>query len=423
MDYRIFPPEEILETTVALPASKSIGARQLILNYIVGSKADPSAQGCADTAVLAGILAAGLPSDGSTVDVGTAGTAMRFLTALCAATPGSRCVLTGSRRMCERPLGPLVHVLRMLGADIEYAGEEGFPPLKISGRRLSGGSVDIDASVSSQFVSALMMITPLLDNGLTLRLLGDVKSLPYISMTAELMRRHGVAVDFDRDKVEVPCSPLRACDCAEPDWSAAAFWYEIAAITAGWVTLEGLSDDTVQGDSAVAPLFERLGVLTEFTDEGAELSATPDLYNSLDADMAGMPDTVPALVVTCCLAGIPFRLSGIEVLRYKECDRIAALCAEMAKIGCLLETGVYGTVLSWDGRRVPVHTMPVFDTYSDHRMAMALAAVAVFVPGIVVKDAEVVEKSYPAFWQQLESAGFRLADPADPIPQSDEQEA
>ncbi len=233
----------------------------------------------------------------------------------------------------------------------------------------------------------------------------------------------GVAVDFDRDKVEVPCSPLRACDCAEPDWSAAAFWYEIAAITAGWVTLEGLSDDTVQGDSAVAPLFERLGVLTEFTDEGAELSATPDLYNSLDADMAGMPDTVPALVVTCCLAGIPFRLSGIEVLRYKECDRIAALCAEMAKIGCLLETGVYGTVLSWDGRRVPVHTMPVFDTYSDHRMAMALAAVAVFVPGIVVKDAEVVEKSYPAFWQQLESAGFRLADPADPIPQSDEQEA
>lgn len=415
MDYRIFPPEEILETSVRLPLSKSIEARELVLNHIAGAPC-ADAQACADTAVLAGILAAGLPSDGSTVDVGAAGTAMRFLTALCAATPGCRCVLTGTERMCRRPVGPLVHVLRVLGADITYMGEEGFPPLKIEGRTLSGGSVEIDATVSSQFVSALMMIAPLLDDDLSIRLLGEVQSMPYIKMTAELMTLHGAAVNFDRDKVDVSAASLKACAYSEPDWSAAAFWYEIAAVTAGWVTLEGLSGHTVQGDRGIAPLFERLGVLTEFTDEGAELSATPDLYNSLDADLGDMPDAVPALVVTCCLTGIPFRLSRIEALRDKECDRIAALCDEMARIGCILETEAYGTVLCWDGRRVPVKTMPVFDTHGDHRMAMALAAVAVFVPGIVVKDAGVVEKSYPAFWQQLEQAGFRLADPADPIP-------
>ncbi|MDE6157484.1 MAG: 3-phosphoshikimate 1-carboxyvinyltransferase, partial [Muribaculaceae bacterium] len=178
---------------------------------------------------------------------------------------------------------------------------------------------------------------------------------------------------------------------------------------------------TVQGDREAAKLFERLGVLTEFSAEGAELSATPDLYNSLDADLADMPDAVPALVVTCCLTGIPFRLSGIDALRHKESDRIAALCAEMAKIGCLLETEAYGTVLSWDGRRVPVRSLPEFDTYGDHRMAMALAPVSVFVPGIVVRDAEVVAKSYPSYWQQLVDAGFRLADPSDPIPAIEEQ--
>ncbi|MDE6526072.1 MAG: 3-phosphoshikimate 1-carboxyvinyltransferase [Muribaculaceae bacterium] len=421
MDYRIFPPEEILETSVTLPPSKSIAARRLILNYIAGQKPSAADDACGDTAVLASALASGLPSDGSDIDVGAAGTAMRFLTALCAATDGCSCVLSGSERMCERPIGPLVDVLRVLGADITYLGDEGFPPLRINGRRLAGGSVEIDASVSSQYVSALMMVVPLLGDDLTVRLLGEARSMPYIRMTAALMERHGATVGLDRDKVEIARAPLKVCDYAEPDWSAAAFWYEIAAVTAGWVTLEGLSDDTVQGDREAAKLFERLGVLTESSAEGAELSATPDLYNSLDADLADMPDAVPALVVTCCLTGIPFRLSGIDALRHKESDRIAALCAEMAKIGCLLETEAYGTVLSWDGRRVPVRSLPEFDPYGDHRMAMALAPVSVFVPGIVVRDAEVVAKSYPSYWQQLVDAGFRLADPSDPIPAIEEQ--
>ena len=423
MDYRIFPPEEILETTVSLPPSKSIGARALVLNYLAGSTDNTDAVACCDdTRTLAAILAEGLPTDGSTIDVGPAGTAMRFLTALCAASQGVDCTITGSERMLKRPIAPLVHVLRMLGADIEYVGADGFPPLRIKGRRLSGGSVDIDASESSQYVSALMMAAPLLDAPLTIRLLGNVQSMPYISMTAQMMRKRGVVVDFDRDKVEISCpNGLRAVAEAEPDWSAAAFWYEIAAVTAGWVTISGLYKvGSLQGDSQVAALFERLGVLTEYTEEGAELSATPDLYNSLDADLTDMPDAVPALVVTCCLVGIPFRLSGLGALHHKECDRLEALKAEMAKLGCMLEIEGYGTILSWDGRRVPVSSLPVFDTYADHRMAMALAPVAVFVPGIVVRDAGVVSKSYPDFWTQFQAAGFRLADPAEPMPTVEE---
>ena len=242
-------------------------------------------------------------------------------------------------------------------------------------------------------------------------------------MTAEMMRRRGAQVDFDRDRVDVGCPDgLRPVPDAEPDWSAAAFWYEIAAVTAGWVTVKGLfKDGSLQGDSEVATLFERLGVLTDYEDGNAELSATPDLYNSLDADLTDMPDAVPALVVTCCLIGLPFRLTGLGALHHKECDRLEALKAEMAKLGCALEIEGYGTVLAWDGRRRPVAELPVFDTYADHRMAMALAPVSVFVPGIVVRDAGVVSKSYPDFWEQLQNAGFRLADPSEPLPTPEQQ--
>lgn len=161
-------------------------------------------------------------------------------------------------------------------------------------------------------------------------------------------------------------------------------------------------------------------MLTEFTDEGAELSATPELFNSLDADMSGMPDAVPALAVTACMVGVPFRFSGVGALHHKECDRLEALVRELAKLGFMLDIEAYGTVLCWDGRRRPIHELPVFDTYNDHRMAMALAPVSVFVPGIVVRDVEVVEKSYPSYWDDLRTAGFTLLDPSEPIPEPEQ---
>lgn len=421
MDYRIFPPEEILETSVALPASKSLLTRAMIMNYIGGRSAVEGlgdwADGCIDTRTLAGILGAGLPADGSTVDVGPAGTAMRFLCALCAAKEGTDCLLTGSSRMLKRPIGPLVDALRALGADVEYAGEEGFPPLRIRGRKLRGGELEVDAAVSSQYISALMMVSPMMASPLKLKLRGNVQSLPYIQMTAEMMSHRGVETEVDRDTVAVAQGQYTSTsdDAVEPDWSAAAFWYEIAALSAGWVTLAGLRDDSLQGDRQCAALFERLGVLTDFTDEGAELSSTPDLYSHLDADLSDMPDAVPALAVTACLAGIRFELTGVGALHHKESDRLEALVAELGKLGARLEIEGYGTVLKWDGTRRPIHEMPVFDTYGDHRMAMALAPVSIFVPGIVVRDVEVVNKSYPGFWDDLRAAGFSLADPSEPI--------
>lgn len=417
MDYRIFPPDEIIETAVELPQSKSVNARALILNYISGNK--DARSGCEDTDTLAAVLAGGLRRDGGVTDLGAAGTSIRFMTALCAASEGTDCILTGTARLCERPVSPLVKALRTLGADIEYTSKEGFPPLHIRGRKLSGGSIDIDASESSQYVSALMMISPLLDKALTIRLLGNVQSMPYIELTAEMMRRCGADVDLDRDKIDISAGQqLHGCSTAEADWSAAAFWYEIAAVSAGWITLKGLRADSLQGDRRVAELFSRLGVVTEPSEDGSgiDLSANPDLYGKLEEDLTDMPDAVPALVATCCLVGIPFRLSGVGALHHKESDRIAALTAEMARIGCILETEAYGTVLCWDGRRVPVQTLPEFDTHNDHRIAMALAAVAVYIPGIVIRDAEVVCKSYPGFWDQLRQAGFKLVDPAEPLP-------
>lgn len=418
MDIRVLPPDGILETTVSLPASKSINARAIVMAAIAGDRQAPVA--CADTETLARILET--PVLKGIVDVGPAGTAMRFLCALAAATEGSDCTLTGTPRMLERPIGPLVDALRALGADIAYEGKEGFPPLRIRGRRLSGGTIAVDASVSSQFISALMMVTPLMAAPLEIELKGIVGSLPYIGMTAAMMRHRGVRADVEPLRIWVDNSPYRkaSADDGEPDWSAAAFWYEIAALSAGWVTLSGMRDGSIQGDSGEAALFEKLGVLTEFTDEGAELSATPDLYNSLDADMSGMPDAVPALAVTACMVGVPFRFSGVGSLHHKECDRLEALVAELAKLGFPLEIEVYGTVLSWDGSRRPVRQLPVFETYGDHRMAMALAPTAIFVPGIVVRDAEVVNKSYPEYWNHLREAGFILLDPAEKLPETAE---
>lgn len=418
MDYRIFPPEEILETTVALPPSKSIAAREYVIDRICGMT--PAADGdlCDDLRLLAAILAA--PLDG-TVDAGASGTAMRFLTALCAATDGVAVRLTGDDSLRARPVGPLVEALRALGADITYTVRDGFPPLDIRGRHLAGGDVSLDVSASSQYASALMLVAPTMESGLTIRLEGRSELSPYIAMTAGVMRRRGIDVECDALAVRVrPGSYSGAAAAPERDWSAATFWYEIASLTAGWVTLPGLRQDSLQGDRDVADLFSRMGVDTEFTAEGAELSANPDLFGQIDADMSGMPDAVPAVAVTACMAGIPFVLRGVEVLRHKESDRLAALRDELAKVGFVLTIENYDSELRWDGSRMPIRVTPEFDSHGDHRIAMALTPIAVFVPGIVVRHAETVAKSYPDFWKHLADAGFRLADPADPMPQAEQ---
>ncbi len=416
MDLRITPPDGLLETRVSLPLSKSMANRALIINALTpGADPLPPMALCDDTDAVEAALA----NPGATeINVGAAGTAMRFLTAFYAARPGFPPVtLDGSERMRLRPIGPLVDALRALGASIDYLGQEGYPPLRITGRALRGGHVDIEASISSQYISALMMIGPVMEQGLIIHLKGEPSSLPYIRMTLGMMEERGAVAALSRQDITIephpynPALPLKV----EADWSAAAFWYEIVAVSAGWVTLDGgLSVKSLQGDAAAADLFGHIGVTstTEDVEEGdIELSGNPDPDARLDADLRHTPDLTQPLVVACALLGIPFSLSGLDSLRIKETDRAEALRAELRKIGIEMEITqdiLHGLTLSWDGSRRPIFEEPAFDTYADHRMAMAFAATSIFIPGIIIRDAEVVSKSYPGFWDHLSAAGFIL---------------
>ncbi len=420
MNIRILPPDGMLEASVDLPLSKSISARVLVINRIGGFETTAPVSDSDDTRV----LAEALQHSTGTVNIGHAGTAMRFLTAYYAATPGTDIVLEGSERMHQRPIGILVDALRVLGADIEYLGNEGYPPLRIRGKQLTGGEVALNPTVSSQYVSALMMVAPLMDKPLTLKFDGEPTSLPYIKMTGALMTKAGVEPDYLYNRVEVPNTPYSTpLDYSERDWSAASYWYAIAAISAGWVTLNDMAIGSLQGDSAIKTFGERLGVNTSESEdvEGAvELSAGPEQFSRLDADMADTPDLVPTLAVAAAALGIPFRLTGVHTLRNKETDRLEALRAEALKFGLVFEIE-RGDVLSWEGARVPMRELPRIATYDDHRMAMAFAPLSIFVPGIVIEDAEVVSKSYPGFWTDLEAAGFTLLDGDEPMPEFTEE--
>lgn len=416
MNYRIFPPEEILETTVSrLPLSKSVAARALVMAALTPGYALPPADRLPDCDDIR-VLREALETTGGTVDAAASGTALRFLTAYFAAKEGADVTLVASERLCERPIAPLVDALRRLGADIEYADAEGHAPLRIRGRRLAGGCVELDASASSQFASALAMAAPTMTDGLRIELGGQIPSMPYLRMTLQMMQARGIDAHTSGYAVIVPPGTYIPVEAeTESDWSAASYWYAIAAASAGWVTLPGMKPGSLQGDSVLARIGERFGVLTEFTDEGAELSATPDIYSRMDMDMSDYPDLVPALVVVSCLVGLPFDMTGVANLRHKECDRLAALADNMRRLGVILQLGPDS--ISWEGERLPVLEMPVINPCGDHRVAMAFAAAAIFVPGIVICDEEVVAKSYPGFFDDLRDAGFTVVDASEPMPE------
>lgn len=410
MDYRIFPPDDLLQARIKLPLSKSISNRALLLNALtVDALPLTEVADCDDTRA----MMSGLGLTQGTVDVGAAGTAMRFLTSFFAVSHGREVVIDGTQRMRQRPVGPLVDALRACGAAITYLGEEGYPPLKIKGQNLRGGVVSIPATVSSQFVSALMMVGPLMEEGLTIDLAGDLISAPYVNMTLEMMKLWGADIEMDGSRIVIGHRPYNPTSfVVEGDWSAASYWYEIEAITSGWITLDGLQQVSLQGDSRVMRIFENLGVNTEFDGEegGIDLVASPDLSPRLIADMSDTPDLTQTVVITCVMLGLPFRLVGVKSLKIKETDRIEALRKELLKLGFVMEVES-DDVISWENTRCPVTEIPVFDTYEDHRMAMSLAPVSIYVPGIIVKNAEVVSKSYPGYWDDLRSAGFRLVEP------------
>ncbi len=417
MDYRIFPPEDMLEACISLPLSKSIANRALILHALTpDDNTMPPVADCDDSEAIVNALNGHLSGNG-TVNIGAAGTAMRFLTAYYAATPGCEVVIDGSERMRRRPIGPLVEALRQCGASIEYTGENGYPPLKITGTRLNGGEISLPANISSQFISALMMVAPTMTLGLRIKLQGEIISLPYIRMTMAMMRRRGIEVDLEGlSVIDIPNGVYSGTDSAiecERDWSAASYWAEISAISAGFVTLPGLkTEDSIQGDSSAIEIYERMGVIcrkSEDMENAAEFTPSPEVYSRIDLDMTETPDLAQTVAVTAAMLGLPFCLTGLSSLRIKETDRIEALCNELFKYGIVLEVEGDHT-LRWDGRRMPVSQVPEIDTYDDHRMAMAFAPTALFVPGIIIRNVEVVKKSYPGYWDDLRSAGFTLVD-------------
>lgn len=394
----LLKPAAALRGTAALPASKSICNRALLLARLAGGGwvvENPS--DCDDTRA----LVRGLATTGGTVDVGAAGTAMRFLTVWLCTQPGEY-LITGSRRMLERPIGILVDALRSLGARVAYAGCEGYPPLRIAGGALRGGTVEVAASVSSQYISALLMVAPTLAGGLRLRLTGEVASRPYIDMTLALMRRFGADARWEDARTLYVAPGSYAATGrfgVEADWSAASYWYEAVALTSdagAWVCLPGLTADSLQGDAVVSRLFAPLGVATRFGEAGLELTKTPPAAGRVEIDFAACPDLAQTLTVTCAMLGRPFRFTGLASLKIKETDRMEALCRELAKLGVVL-TEEGGDTLLWDGRRCKAGAQPVIETYDDHRMAMAFAPAALCRP-LVIERPEVVAKSYPGYW-------------------------
>lgn len=391
-----------LRGCVKLPASKSISNRVLVMAAL--AKEPPRLDNLSDSDDTRAALHA-LHERPETVDVGAAGTAMRFSTAFFAATEGEH-LLTGSKRMLQRPIHPLVDALRSLGADIAYEGTEGFPPLRIRGQRLAGGKAELAADVSSQYISALLMVAPAMAQGLQLTLRGEVVSRPYIEMTLSLMRSFGAKADWcGENTLTVAPQPYerRTPFTVEADWSAASYWYELLALTPdadARLTLPHLAADSLQGDARVYRFFEPLGVRTDFTEAGVVLTKAAANPTPVALDLTQQPDLAQTLVVTCALLDRPFHFTGLQSLRIKETDRITALQTELAKLGYVVEDRRDSELL-WEGRRCTPNAAPVVDTYDDHRMAMAFAPAAYRFDGLRIRDEHVVSKSYPAFWREL----------------------
>lgn len=414
MRIEVTAPSE-LRGKVMLPSSKSISNRALVIHALADSDvAVENVSDCDDTRV----MQEWLRNCPDTVDIGAAGTAMRFSTALLAVSEGTH-VITGSDRMKQRPIGVLVEALRQLGAQVDYVEKEGFPPLRITGcPYLEGGELTLAGNVSSQYISALLMIGPKLRQGLRLKLTDGIVSLPYINMTLAIMRSFGAKADWvDDQTIQVKPIPYVSVPyLVESDWSAASYWYEMVALTSdadAEVLLPGLFAESLQGDSHGAEVFEQLGVSTEHRGNDVVLRKNGQCVSRLDYDFLTMPDLAQTFVVTCCMLGIPFHFTGLQSLKIKETDRIEALKREMAKLGFRLEDR-HDSELLWNGDRVilePVSPDEIaIDTYEDHRMAMAFAPAALKRGGICINNPQVVSKSYPRYWEDLQSVGFKIVD-------------
>jgi len=408
LTYIVSAPSGSLKARVVLPSSKSISNRVLVINSLSKSLLGiKNLSNSDDTHV----LVKALEFSGTVFDIGHAGTAMRFLTALLACTPGEW-IITGSARMKQRPIRILADSLRKLGAEVEYLEKEGCPPLRIVGKELKGGIIELDGSVSSQYISALLMIAPTLKGGLTLVLQNRITSRSYIEMTLKLMNLFGVSHTWRQNEIRIEEQKYAPVEYfVEADWSAASYWYEALALSPGGIVeLPDLVSSELQGDQAIEYWFEWFGIETTSFPGGIRISKVNERCPSrLFLKFHETPDMAQTMASLCVAKRVPFHFTGLETLKIKETNRILALQNELGKLGAELTEPREGE-LKWNGFIDPSreHTSPVIETYNDHRMAMAFAPLASCGKVIRINDPEVVTKSYPSFWNDLKEAGFQI---------------
>ena len=403
MKYTVRFPGGKLQGKISLPSSKSISNRLLVMQALSPDGFPLERLSDSDDTL---VLQRGLQSASDMVDIGHAGTSMRFLTAYFAATAQAK-TITGSDRMKTRPISDLVDALNQLGAGITYLEKQGCPPVRTSGKSLSGNVIEINGNVSSQFITAMLLIAPTLPDGLTIRIKGEQVSASYVKMTLKLMQQTGVRSSWENGAITVARQEYRSEGMTvERDWSAASYWYQMAALADDVeLLLEGVTEKSLQGDAVISQMACSFGIQTEYTSEGALLTKRRNICHTLGLDFINAPDLVQTMTVACCLNDTRFRFSGVQTLRVKETDRIAALQNELLKLGyCMKETE--SGIIEWNQARTEPQCPACISTYHDHRMAMAFAPAAIRFPGLQIEDPEVVSKSYPNFWNDLKTVGF-----------------
>ncbi len=409
------------QSTIKITGSKSETNRLLLLQALYPNLSSENTSNSDDSQVMMKALNSQLASlrsplarvtihNSQLVDVHHAGTAMRFLTAFFAIQEGREIILTGSYRMKERPIKILVDALRQLGAEISYVEKEGFPPLKIIGKKLTQNKVSLPANVSSQYISALLLIAPKLEKGLELTLEGEITSIPYIKMTLALLNELGVETSFENTiiKVKPQFTIQNSQFTIESDWSSASYFYSIIALSAigTQIMLFRYKQNSIQGDSALVEIYKNFGVETVFNSNQSITISKNTTHNSqfITHNLNGSPDIAQTIAVTCFGLGIGCHLTGLHTLKIKETDRLEALKNELTKLGALVDISSDSLTLKESNSILSNVTIK---TYQDHRMAMAFAPLASKVP-IIIEEAEVVSKSYPTFWEDIKSIGFEL---------------
>ncbi len=399
--------EKKIQKAIQITGSKSETNRSLLLRALFPNISIENLSNSDDGEV----MQKGLQKSSGEVDIHHAGTAMRFLTAYFASQPGKEVVLTGSQRMQERPIQVLVEALRALGADIQYVKQEGYPPLKISGKKLTKSQVSLPANISSQYISALLLIAPSLENGLELELVGKITSVPYIKMTLGLLAQIGVEANFEGNKILV--EPQKRVDAiklvVESDWSSASYFYSIVALceVGTKIKLSSYKQNSLQGDSVLSKIYTDFGITTTFSDNQVTLEKTEESgQENVSYDLSNAPDIAQTIAVTCLGLGMGCHLTGLHTLPIKETDRLAALQAEMTKFGAKVTIDSESLTLQPTKK---INSGVDVDTYNDHRMAMAFGPLALKTD-LIVNDAEVVSKSYPDFWKDLKTLGFDIAE-------------